>query len=115
MQEQINGTVGIAALAATRPPVGRLRPSASTSALCGPGAPPCEVISARLLALTGRHVSSRKIYADEHMAVAGVDDVTFRLHHSGLVLVRTCAHCGTGHFESPKIGNFSDLGYALSA
>jgi len=49
------------------------------------------------------------------MAVAGVDDVTFRLHHSGLVLVRTCAHCGTGHFESPKSGNFSDLGYALSA
>jgi hypothetical protein len=49
-----------------------------------------------------------------HMAVAGVDGVTFRLHHSRLVLARTCDYCGTGLFESPTISSCSDLGYALA-
>ena len=45
-----------------------------------------------------------------------MDDATFRLYQSGyLVLVRKCAYCATDHFESPPIGNLSDLGYALSA
>jgi len=29
--------------------------------------------------------------------------------------VRECAYCATDHFESPPIGNLSDLGYVLSA
>ena len=73
-------------------------------------------LSARILKLTGRYIPSEEIYTDGHLAVAGVDDVTFRLYHGGnLILVRACTYCGTGHFESPQISDFSDLGYALSA
>jgi hypothetical protein len=73
-------------------------------------------LSARIMALTGQRISSEDIYADGRLAVAGVDDATFRLYKSGdLVLVRTCAYCAMGHFESPQIGDLSDLGYALSA
>jgi hypothetical protein len=73
-------------------------------------------LSARILALTGRRISSQEIYTDGHVAVAGVDGATFRLFHGGdLVLVRSCAYCATGHFESPQISALSDLGYALSA
>jgi hypothetical protein len=43
-----------------------------------------------------------------------VDGITLRLHRRSLALVRTCAYCGTGRFESPKISNLADLGYALS-
>jgi hypothetical protein len=73
-------------------------------------------LSARILALTGRQISSQEIYTDGHLAVAGVDGATFRLYHGGdLVLVRACAYCASGHFESPQIAARSDLGYALSA
>lgn len=72
-------------------------------------------LSARILALTGRQISSGEIYSDGQLAVAGVDGATFRLYRGGdLVLVRECAYCGTGRFESPKIRNGSDLGYAVS-
>jgi hypothetical protein len=73
-------------------------------------------LSARVLALTGQRISSQEIYTDGHLAVAGVDGATFRLYHGGdLALVRACAYCATGHFESARIANLSDLGYALSA
>ena len=73
-------------------------------------------LSAQILKLTGQHMSPEKIYTDGHLAVAGVDDVTFRLYHgANPVLMRACAYCGTGHFESPQITDLSDLGYALSA
>ena len=73
-------------------------------------------LSARVLVLTGRRISLEEVYTDGHLAVAGVDDATFLLYQSGdLVLVRKCAYCATDHFESPPIGNLSDLGYALSA
>jgi hypothetical protein len=68
-------------------------------------------LSARVLVLTGRRTSLEEVYTDGHLAVAGVDDATFRLYQSGdLVLVRKCAY-----FESLPIDNLSDLGYALSA
>jgi hypothetical protein len=73
-------------------------------------------LAARVLALTGRRISPEDVYADDSMAVAGVDGATFRLHlHDGLVLVRHCDYCGIGHFESPEIKDLADLGYALSA
>jgi hypothetical protein len=73
-------------------------------------------LSARVLALTGLRISTQEIYTDWHLAVAGVDGASFRLYHGGdLVLVRACAYCATGHFESPEIISLSDLGYALSA
>jgi len=73
-------------------------------------------LAARVLALTGRRISPEDVYADDSMAVAGVDGATFRLHlHDGLVLVRHCDYCGTDSFESPEIKDPADLGYALSA
>ena len=72
-------------------------------------------LAARILALTGRQISSEEIYADGSLAVAGVDDLTFRLHNHSLILVRTCTYCSTGQVESSKISSLSDLGYALSA
>ena len=65
-----------------------------------------KALSAQILKLTGQHVPPEGIYTDGHLAVAGVDDATFRLYQSGyLVLVRKCAYCATDHFESPPIGN----------
>ena len=73
-------------------------------------------LAARVLALTGRRISSEDVYADDRYAVVGVDGATFRLYrHGSLVLVRHCDYCGIGHFESPEIKDLADLGYALSA
>jgi hypothetical protein len=73
-------------------------------------------LSARIVALGGSRISAEDIYADGDLAVAGADGATFRLYKSGdLVLVRTCAYCSAGYFESSRIDDLSDLGYALSA
>ena len=73
-------------------------------------------LSATILALTRERIFTQEIYTDGHLAVASMDGATFRLYHGGdLVLVRSCAYCATGHFESPEITSLSDLGYALSA
>ena len=73
-------------------------------------------LAARVLALTGSWIHLKDVYADEYIAVAGVVGATFSLHRGGdLFLVRACAYCGTGHFESPRISDQADLGYALSA
>jgi hypothetical protein len=67
-------------------------------------------LSARIMALTGQRISSEDIYANGRLAAASVNDATFRLYMSGdLVLVRTCAYCATGHFESPQIEEFPDF------
>lgn len=116
MQDQINGTAVLATVEEVQPfnwqdaAVGEYETSLPTR-----HAGLRTDLSARILALTGRHISPREIYTDGNLAVAGVDGVTFRLHHQSLVLVRTCTYCGTGHFEGPEIGSLSDLGYALSA
>lgn len=116
MQDQISGTTVLAALEGMQSPgwqvaaVGEYEhslPSRYASLRAD--------LSARILALTGRQISPEEIYTNGRLAVAGVDGVTFRLHHSDLMLVRTCTYCGTGHFESPKISSLSDIGYALSA
>jgi hypothetical protein len=73
-------------------------------------------LAARILELTGQHITPDEIYVDVDgsMALAGVDGTTFRLYRrGGLVLVRPCAYCGMGHFESLKITDLADLGYAL--
>ncbi len=74
-------------------------------------------LAARILKLTGQRITSDEIYVDAtgSMALAGVDGTTFRLYrYGGLVVVRSCAYCETGHFESPQITDLADLGYALS-
>ena len=54
--------------------------------------------------------------ADGWLAVVNADGETFRLYRQGgLVLVRPCAYCGTGRFESLEIADPVVLGYALSA
>jgi hypothetical protein len=115
MQQQTNGTGGLATLEATQPlgwqveAVGEYERSWPIRQ-----ADLRTELAARILALTGRQVSPQEIYAAGRLAVAGVDGVTFRLDHHDLAVARTCAYCGTGSFESPKISSVSDLGYALS-
>jgi hypothetical protein len=117
MQEQINDPASQATLEATQPlgwqaaAVGKYERSWPTRL-----ADLRTSLSAQVLKLTGQLISSEDIYTDGHLAVAGVDDVTFRLYHgTNPVLVRACAYCETGHFESPQITDLSDLGYTLSA
>ncbi len=117
MQEQISGAAGLVTLEATYP----LRWQAAAIGKYEGSWPIRHAdlltdLSARILALTERRISPGEIYTDGYLAVAGVDGAMLRLYHGGdLVLVRACAYCGTGHFESPEIGSLSDLGYALSA
>jgi hypothetical protein len=117
MQEQTYGIAGLATLEAAQPPdwqaeaVGDYEESLPIR-----HADLRTDLSVRILALTGQRISTQEIYTDGHLAVAGVDGASFRLYHGGdLVLVRACAYCVTGHFESSQIAALSDLGYALSA
>lgn len=73
-------------------------------------------IAERLLALTGYGVSEETIAADTagRSASAVVDGVLFLLRADALVIVRPCAHCGTGRFISEPLKRRADLGYALS-
>ncbi len=70
----------------------------------------------RLLALTGATVAESAITVDSagQWAIAVVDGVMFVLRGTDLVVVRHCAYCGTGLFESAPITNQGDLGYALA-
>ena len=117
MKEHINGPVGLAALEATPAP-GWQAVAIGVYERSWPDrlADLRTTLSARILELTGRHITPEEVYTDGHLAVAGVDDVTFRFNTgTGLNLVRACAYCGTGCFESPQISGLSDLGFALSA
>lgn len=71
----------------------------------------------RLQALTSCIPAERTIAADAaaRRATAVVDGVMFRLCGRDLLVVRPCAHCGTGHFESSPIESRRDLGYTLAA
>lgn len=72
-------------------------------------------LAKRVFALTGRVLQERAIV--ENVAAqrvsALVDGVLFRLRGNELVIVRPCAYCGTGHFESAAIASRADLGYKL--
>ncbi len=117
MQQQANDTAGVVTLEATPPHgwheavIGEYERSRLVR-----HADLRTDLSTRIVALTGRRIRPQEIYTDGHLAACGVDGATFRLYHGGdLVLVRACAYCATGHFESPQIATLSDLGYALSA
>ncbi len=73
-------------------------------------------MAARLLALTGQAIAPEMIFVEPHTgtAVTVVDGVVFRLAQGALLMVRPCAHCGTGQFVSPAIAGNADLGYALT-
>lgn len=73
-------------------------------------------LAARVRALNGCAVPDSAITADSsaRLAVAVVDGVLFQLRGHDLRLLRTCAHCGTGRFDSPALSSRADLGHALS-
>ena len=74
-------------------------------------------LAARVRALTGRAIAPESIFVDRDadLATAVVDGAVFRMRSQQVVLLRPCAECGIGHFESPALATQSDLGYALSA
>ncbi len=78
-------------------------------------ATPTELAS-RLYALIGRRIPQDRIYVDpeQQLAVVVVDNVLFRLRRQAVVVVRPCAECGLGQFESPPLTQPADVGYALS-
>lgn len=70
----------------------------------------------RLYHLIGRPIAPDTIYLshDSARATLMLDGVLFRMRQRELVVVRPCAECGIGQFESPAISTMEDLGYALS-
>jgi hypothetical protein len=74
-------------------------------------------LASRLRALIGRRFPPGAIQVDRdgRVATAVVDGTRLRLRRHDLLLVRPCAHCGTGDFESPPLLNLVDLGQALAA
>jgi hypothetical protein len=70
----------------------------------------------RLCALIGQTIRPESVYVDPaaQMATVRVDGVLFRGWREALRLMRPCAHCGGGLFESPPLHEPADVGYALS-
>jgi hypothetical protein len=76
-------------------------------------------LAAQLLGLTATPVALEKVHdldVDGRFASARVDGEAFRLYRGGdLVLARPCSYCETGRFQSPRIIDDVELGYALAA
>ena len=70
----------------------------------------------RLCMLIGQTIRPESVYVDPaaRMATVRVDGVLFRGRREDVRLVRPCAHCGSGLFESPPLDTPADVGYALS-
>lgn len=70
----------------------------------------------RIESLTNFRPVPESIYADEDkdLAVYKLDQTLFRLGVEGLSIIRPCAHCGTGEFQSLPIMDIADLGHALA-
>jgi hypothetical protein len=73
-------------------------------------------LAKRLLDLTGHGAPAEAIAVDAEgrSASAVVDGVRFLLRRDDLMIVRPCAHCGTGRFVSEPLECQPDLGYALA-
>jgi hypothetical protein len=73
------------------------------------------LLGARIHTLTGHVIARESIFVDPHtqIATAVVDGVVFRAHDRQVFLLRSCAECGLGHFESPPLATRADLGHAL--
>jgi hypothetical protein len=70
----------------------------------------------RIHRLTGRLLATESIFVerDACLATVVVDGTCFRLQQQDLIVLRPCAWCGIGYFESPAITSLAELGYALS-
>lgn len=73
-------------------------------------------LAARVRALTGIPVGADSVSLNRETgeATVAVDGVLFRLVRGAMVLMRPCAHCGTGEFLSAPIEDRADLGGALA-
>jgi hypothetical protein len=69
----------------------------------------------RVAALTACRIPPQQVVADRAARVAflAFDGVRFRLRRHQVVLLRPCAHCGTGEFASDPLITRGDLGHAL--
>jgi hypothetical protein len=54
------------------------------------------------------------VNSEARRATAALDGVVFQLRRHDLILLRPCAYCGTGRFESPSLYSRADLGHALA-
>ena len=74
-------------------------------------------LAGRLHMLIGRPIpeDSISVDSDQQIALVVVDNVLFRWRRQAVVVVRPCAECGLGQFESPALMEPADVGYALSA
>jgi len=75
------------------------------------------VLAERLRALIEQPIAPEIVYIDsaERIATVVVDGTLFHSRCEDLTLVRACAYCGSGEFESPPLWDAADVGYALSA
>jgi hypothetical protein len=73
-------------------------------------------LAIRMHELTGCAIPDGAITVndDAQRATAALDGVVFQLRGHDLILLRPCAYCGTGCFESPSLGSRADLGHALA-
>jgi hypothetical protein len=73
-------------------------------------------LAERLRVLIGQTIRPESLYVDPsaRMATIRLDGVLFRGRREDVRLVRPCAYCGSGLFESPPLYAPADLGYALS-
>ena len=73
-------------------------------------------LAERVGILTGRRGAPASVAVDGEARVAFValDGVRFRLRRHDVVLLRGCAHCGTGEFASDPLTSPEDVGHALS-
>lgn len=73
-------------------------------------------LAAGVRALTGCAIPDSAIIvdADARRATVALDGALFQLQRAELVLIRPCAHCGTGQFASAPLSARADLGHALA-
>src|SRR5215471_697774 len=69
----------------------------------------------RVAALTGCRIPPQQVVADRDARIAFLvlDGVRFRLQRHEVVLLRPCAHCGTGEFVSSPLLTRGNVGHAL--
>jgi hypothetical protein len=73
-------------------------------------------LATRVRTLTGCVIPESMITVDRaaRRATGAMEGVVFQLQRHNLILLRPCAYCGMGLFESAPLSSLTDLGYALS-
>lgn len=73
-------------------------------------------LARRIEAVMNYRPSPESIYANPVTleATLALDGSLFRLVGDSLILIRSCAYCGTGEFRSIPLKDLADIGYALA-